>query len=149
PEPKMGINALTPSTNGFLYANNPTAATAPHTGIIDYSGYTNTDVPGIVAAGTSVTYRPDPPLIKTSFNSVTATFHTGETGTNKTFIDYLRAAPKIERIFPETSGGTSTSVQFTVLFNKEVTGVDVSDFRVQGTHTATGKISAISGSGKI
>lgn len=143
PEPKMGINALIPSTRGFLYANNPTAASTPHLGIVDYSGFVNTDMPTAVTPGTTVVYNPELPILKTSFNEVVPAYHVGEEGTNRLFINYLRTAPKIENIYPQTSGGTGTSVNFTVTFNKKVTGVDVSDFRVLGTSSASAKVTLV------
>lgn len=143
PEPKMGINALIPSTRGFLYSNNPTAATTPHLGIADYSGFVNTDAPTAVTPGTTVIYNPEPPILKTSFNEVIPAYHIGEEGTNRTFISYLRSAPKIENIYPQNSGGTATSTTFTVIFNKKVTGVDINDFRVLGTGSASGKVTLV------
>jgi gliding motility-associated-like protein len=149
PEPKMGINALVPTTNGFLFANTPIALTAAHNAISDFSGYVNTDRPTTVTAGTTVTYIPEPPILRTSFNDVVPAYHIGEIGGNRTLITYLRTAPKIENIIPARPSGKQSSVLFTLTFNKAVTGVDIADFRLLATQTANGVISTVTGSGSV
>jgi hypothetical protein len=51
----------------------------------------------------------------------------------------------ITRVGSETSN--ATSVQYTVIFDSSVNGVDASDFQLTGTSNATGTISGVTGSG--
>lgn len=124
-----------PGTNGYMYTNNSTAENNPEDGIIDYNGIDLSGDDGILATKSGTpTWGEGEPTAGNCFN--------------EKFIDYLRASPKIESIIP-TSQPNSTSIVFTVTFNKPITGVDVNDFELSATGDASGTISTCTGSGEI
>jgi gliding motility-associated-like protein len=118
---KIGGTEIIPG-NGFLYPTNPTGT------LEDYNG-TSTSTKVLVGSSTDE-----------------AAYGVGEPGKNADFITYLRNAPVVESTSSSSAPG-ATTVVFVVKFSKPVTGVDASDFSLAFTGTATGTISAISGSG--
>ncbi|TZF84861.1 T9SS type B sorting domain-containing protein [Pedobacter sp. BS3] len=116
---KMAGNTIVPS-NGFLYALNATRSLA------DFNGTNN-----LIASSTA-----------------TPAYGIGEEPDNKAFISYLRNAPVIDSITTSADFGAVTVV-YNVYFSKNVTGVDMTDFNLTATGTATGTIASISGSGKL
>lgn len=118
---KFGGTFIIP-TNGFIAPTNPTMTVA------DYNGISSTANPLLVGS------------------TGTPAYGIGETGNNAAFISYLRNAPVIDSITTDAPPA-ATSVEFTVYFSKEVSGVDLSDFVLTTTESATGTLSTISGSG--
>jgi hypothetical protein len=77
-------------------------------------------------------------------NAIASGYTAGQTYT----ID--RVAPSVSSIVPAgaaTTNGASSS--YTVTFSENVTDVDIGDFVVTGTNTATANIASISGSGNV
>jgi|GEM_PF-2986003 len=118
---KLG-GLITIPTEGSVYPTNPTLTLA------DYNG-TSTASNALVAGHVG-----------------NPAYGIGEPGNNASFIAYLRNAPVVESTSSSSAPG-SASVVFVVKFSKAVTGVDVSDFSLGLTGTATGTITSISGSG--
>jgi len=120
---KLGGSFILP-TNGFIAPTNPTMTVA------DYNGVSTVTNPLLVSSTAEPAYG------------------VGESGNNAAFITYLRSAPVIEKIFTDAAPA-STSIEFTVEFSKDVTGVDVSDFVLTTAESAVGTITGISGSGSV
>ena len=70
-------------------------------------------------------------------------------GSYQTFTITVTNAPTVSSIAQASGQSTTnaTSVDYTVTFSEAVTGVDLSDFTLTSTGTASGLISALSGSG--
>jgi hypothetical protein len=66
-------------------------------------------------------------------------FTSGETYT----VDVV--APDIQSIEPANAAANSSSVTFTATFSETVSGIDVADFQLSNTGTATGNIASVSG----
>ncbi len=115
-----GTSAL--PTDGWYYATNPTKSLADFNGL-----QSSTNL--ILARGTG-----------------SPRYGQGEPGNNAAYVDYLRNAPTLESITTNTAP-LSSSITFTVIFSKPVTGVDASDFMISTTGNSTGTISSITGSG--
>ncbi|MFC3177457.1 Ig-like domain-containing protein, partial [Undibacterium amnicola] len=83
-------------------------------------------------------------IIDSASNAITAGFTAGQTYT----VD--RVTPSVSSIVPAGSASTNgTSSSYTVTFSENVSGVDISDFTITSTNSATANVASISGSGNV
>lgn len=89
-------------------------------------------------------------VIDVSGNTIGGGFSTGQTYSITLAGDVTApTVVSINRYNPTTQNTTATSLVFRTTFSEAVTGVDVTDFVLTKTNTATGTISSVSGSGTI
>lgn len=86
--------------------------------------------------------------VKVSYVDNGDTLETVFSTASGTVAGVIPTATAIERASDQIVESTATSIVYTVTFNVAVTGVDISDFMLNPTGTASGSVASVSGSGK-